>query len=143
MSAPITAAESIKIYELLNVINDTQADIHNGYAIMLAVSNLSVKTAVDEKIAALDNAQIDRVRELLAEYDNLAFDTSELQNATLGNMTGINYSAQKAIYNLGVLLHTNIPVMTYARSLLRKDDQNQLQSQAAPSRGSGISFNRG
>ncbi len=139
MSAAITGAEKCKIYELLNAIDDTAAAITNGFSVVLAISDLNIKTQIDAKILALGNDEIDRVRVILGEYDNVAFDTGSMENGSAGNVSGLSQSAGMDVMNLRQKMLTYIPVMSYAESIKRRNDTNSQASSPSTS----IPFLRG
>ncbi len=139
MSEPAyTDYESCLIYELLGAIDDSEALITNGFSVMLAISDLTVKTCIDTKLAAHTDAKKIRVREILAEYKPSAFDTGSVEAGTAGNLAGVNESAEKDLVRLRQLLLVHVPVMTYAESVKQRND-----TKIASGNSSGVPFSRG
>ena len=137
--AAITSDEKCLIYELLGAIDDTDAQIHNGFSVMLAVSNLGVKTQCDAKIAALGDAEIRRIRVILAEYSQCCFDTGSMEGGSAGNLSGQNEDSLRDIQRLRQLMLTYIPVMSYAESLNQRNDTKLAAGPAS----SSVAFSRG
>lgn len=141
MSAPLTGKETCYLYELMAAIDDTAAYITNGFSVMLAITDMSIKPQIDAKIATFTDDQIDCVREIINEYLALRFDVSEIAGGTAGNQTGLNTSSAAAVANLRMKILSYIPVMTYWQNQQRRNDAPQNSMQGASS--AGIAFRRG
>ncbi len=115
---PLTAAEKLGCFEILEAYWDTTLTITNGFGVELTLNQLDVlKNDITTRLNALDADSVIRVSALVAEWESIRLATLNVQSGSDGQVTGVNLDFEKQQARVRKLLHTYIPVMHIAESI--------------------------
>jgi hypothetical protein len=119
---PLSDAEKLSCFEILEGFWADTATIHNGFGVQLTLTQLdTLKNDISTRLAALDAASVIKVQAIVSEWDNVKFAAMDLQAGTTGGVTGVNLDFAKVQARLRFLLQTYVPVMHMVEALKRQN----------------------
>jgi hypothetical protein len=120
----LTAAQHLSCHEIANVIVQDAAKIHNGFGIILELSNLDeLHTALDALITALDADEQTKVAALVSDWDNVRLSVGKIDGGAVGNISSASYSFDDKRARIKELFQVYVPVMHIAEALMRRRNE--------------------
>ncbi len=119
--AALDEGEEMSVFEILEAFWDSTGTVSDGFGIQLTLTELdSLKSDIRTRIAAFSDAANVKVRELIAEYDDVKGGDFAFEGGSIGSLGGIKMSSAQEQAKIRKRLLTYLPVMHMADALKQK-----------------------
>lgn len=130
----LSGAEKASVFECLRGYwAGATASITNGYGITLSISDLATLTNdINTRLTAIDSdaTALAKVQALVVKWDRIA-NSSVSIDGSVGDMTGVKYSAADARERLREQMHVYVPVMHMLEAIKARNAQSVGSSGAS------------
>ena len=130
---PLTDAEKLSCFEILEAFWADTATIHNGYGTVLTLSDIDrLKSDITTRLGNLDAASLVKVSALVVEWDALGTAPVLVEAGSSGNTSGVSYNIDQHRANIRKRLHTYVPVIHIIDSIMRREGPTNTRSGIIP-----------
>lgn len=118
---PLSAAEKLSCYEMLEAFWSDTATLHNGMGgVTLTLTQLdTLKDDIETRLDNLDADAVVKVQAIVTRWDRIKFSTVEMDAGETGGVSGIKLSLEKQQARLRKLLNTYVPVIHMVDAMIR------------------------
>jgi len=120
-------------FEIARVIYADSLKIHNGYGVVLELSDLdTLKDALRTYLTStLDSDSTTKVEALVVAWDAVRLNVGRIEGGAIGELSSLTYTADEKRQQIKELFQTYVPVMHIVDSIKRREN-------AAPNTSTGF-----
>lgn len=124
-----------RCHEIARVILADTAKIHNGFGIVLELSNLSeLSDALDAKLADINSNDTDsrtEIQSLITQWDNVRLATAKIEGGSVGDLSSVSFDFEEARTRIKELFQIYVPFMHHAEAIVRRANEKLTAGKSA------------
>lgn len=126
--AALSLPERASVFEILRAFwEGSTATVTNGYGLMLTISDLeTVTNGINSRLDDIesDDTATEKIRDLVEDWDEIASTQVQLNNSTVGSISGITISSDAIKENIRQRLGTYLQVFHMFDAIKRRNAES-------------------